>query len=169
MNDLQKAFIEARDIPYSIPLSYGAEDRCCSGKHKKLLEVFKNNGYEARWRVCTFKWGDMRLPANVAAVPHDDNSTHAYLEVKIGGEWKKVDATWDKPLACVLPVNDWNGSSDTAIAVPVISTYSPEESASMMDNENRKTIEADLGVNGKFYEAFNQWLVEVRQKSENNR
>ena len=161
-NNLHKLFIDIRDIPYSIPLSYGAEDRCCAGKHKKLLEALKNAGHDARWRVCTFKWSSMHLPENLLAVSHDNNSTHAYLEVKIGGEWKKVDATWDKSLASILPVNDWNEISDTTIAVSSITTYSPEESALIMSDETKESVEGDLKINGKFYEAFNQYLEQMR-------
>lgn len=164
MNHLQKVFIEIRDIPYSIPLSYGAEDRCCTGKHKKLFEILKKDGHDVRWRVCTFKWSDMSLPENLMAIPHDDNSTHAYLEIMIDGDWKKVDATWDKQLKNILPVNGWDGMSDTKIAVPVISTHSPEESLSIMKNENKEILEADLKINGSFYQAFNNWLEEIRLK-----
>jgi len=165
-NNLQKAFLEIRDIPYNIPLSYGAEDRCCTGKHKKLLEILKNDGYDVRWRVCTFKWSDMFLPEKVLEISHDDKSTHAYLEVSIGEEWKKVDATWDKPLTSIFPVNEWDGVSDTAIAVPYITIYSPDEDTStIMSNETREVIESDLKINGKFYEAFNQYLAEIRSRS----
>ena len=165
MNNLQKVFIEIRDIPYGIPLAYGTEDRCCAGKHKKFLEILKKDGYDVRWRVCTFKWSTMSLPENLLTVPHDDNSTHVYLEVMVGGEWKKVDATWDKPLENILPVNEWDGLSDTKIAVPVISTYSPEESFSIMEGESKEIVEADLEVNGSFYKALNAWLEEVRLKN----
>ncbi len=165
MNNLQNFFKEIRDIPYSIPLSYGAEDRCCTGKHKKLLEALKENGYEVRWRVCTFKWSDLPIPQDVSVVPHDDNSTHVYLEVMIEGAWKKVDVTWDKGISSALPVNEWDGVSDTPIAVPVISVHSPEESLVIVEAESKEVVEADLRVNGKFYDAFNRWLQGVRATS----
>jgi hypothetical protein len=164
MNNLQKVFIEIRDIPYSIPLAYGAEDRCCAGKHKKFFEILKKDGYDVRWRVCSFKWSAMSLPKNLLIIPHDDNSTHAYLEIVVDGEWKKVDATWDKFLKRILSINEWDGISDTKIAVPVILTYSPEESLSIMEDEGREIVEADLKVNGSFYKAFNNWLEEARLK-----
>ena len=150
MSNLQKAFIEIRDIPYGIPLSYGTEDRCCTGKHKKFFEILKKDGYDVRWRVCVFKWSNLSLPENLLIIPHDDSSTHAYLEVMINGDWKKVDATWDKPLKNILPVNEWDGVSNTKIAVPVISTYSPEKSLSIMENGSREIVEAGLKINGKF-------------------
>lgn len=164
MNNIKKAFIEIRDIPYSIPLFYGAEDKCCTGKHKKLFEILKKEGFDVRWRVCTFKWSDMQLPEKVSINQHDDNSTHAYLEVMIDGDWKKVDATWDKSLSTILPVNEWDSFSDTQIAVSVISIFSPEESLSIINNENKQVVEADLEINGKFYQAFNEWLEETRLK-----
>lgn len=162
MIDLQKTFQEIRDIPFHIPLSYTDEDRCCSGKHKKFLEILTENVYDARWRVCTFKWSTLHLPESVLAVPHSDDTTHAYLEITINSKWKKVDATWDMPLRKIFPVNEWDGVSDTTIAVPCISLYSPEESASIMANETQEMIENDLNINWKFYEALNKWLEEIR-------
>jgi hypothetical protein len=159
-----ETFRKIRDIPYSIPLSYGAEDRCCSGKHKQLLAMLEKEGYQLRWRICTFKWSNMKLPEELVAIPHQDDSSHAYLEIKIGEEWKKIDATWDKPLGRILPVNEWDRVSNTPIAVPFITTYSPEESLALITNETKEMIETDLANNGAFYKEFNEWLQQEREK-----
>jgi len=52
--DLISTFESIRDIPYRIPLKWGEEDNCCSGKHEKLFNLLKKNGYEVRYRVCVF-------------------------------------------------------------------------------------------------------------------
>ncbi len=162
--DTVLSFREIRDIPYRIPLAVAEPDDCCSGKAKRLLEALKAAGVEARYRVVTFRWSDVKLPESVAAVPHEDESTHVYLEVKVGDAWKIVDPTWDSGLRSIFAVNDWDGVSDTTIAVPVRETYSLEKSAEIMDKAgDADEIRADLEKNGAFYRAFNEWLESVRK------
>lgn len=157
-------FKAIRDIPYRIPLSAEESDECCSGKAKRLLEALKAAGVEARYRVVTFRWSDLKLPSSVVAVHHEDESTHVYLEVKIGDGWKNVDPTWDTGVRSILPVNDWDGVSDTTIAVPVRETYSAEKSADIMAHSaDSNEIMRDREKNGAFYKAFNDWLESVRK------
>lgn len=160
---LLNEFRRIRDIPYSIPLTFDEEDRCCTGKAKQLLAFLHANHVEARYRVCTFKWSDMPLPVSVVAVPHEDASTHVYVEAKINNIWIDLDATWDSGLRSVLPVNDWDGHSSTAIAVPVQSLLSHEESTRIMAMESRESFDSDITVNGAFYQALNKWFANVRE------
>jgi hypothetical protein len=81
----------------------------------------------------------------------------------ISGAYKIVDATWDSGLGKILPVNDWDGKSDTTIAVPSFNTFTPEKSLEIISSESKEAIEEDLKLNGAFYAAFNMWLAEVRQ------
>jgi hypothetical protein len=127
------AFERIRDIFYAIPLSPAEPDRCCSGKMKTLKAWCDVNGIPSRYRVCAFRWSDVGLPPDLLAVLHADDSTHVYLEVSLGGNWIDVDPTWDRGLAAVLPVNEWDGRNDTRIAVPPLSRFSHEESARIME------------------------------------
>ncbi|NTU66844.1 MAG: hypothetical protein HGB08_02860 [Candidatus Moranbacteria bacterium] len=162
-NKLVNAFNQVRDIPYKIPVSLGENDCCCSGKHMLLKKAFENLGYECRYRVCSFRWSDLKLPKGVCEAQHDDNSTHVYLEMKIDGEWKNIDATWDSGLSGVFHVNEWDGENDTEIAVPIMDLLSDEKSHEIMTNENIEVIRDDLKKNGEFYKAFNKWLEECRR------
>lgn len=163
MNEkMLKKFAEIRDIPYRIPLAVEEEDYCCSGKHIKLKQFFEENGFKARYRVCSFRWSDLDLPTEVARTPHEDDSTHVFLEVMIGDSWKIIDATWDRGLSAIFHVNDWDGESDTEIAVPAIEIYDTKRSDLLMTSEDNKAVEEDLIKNGKFYGAFNNWLESVR-------
>lgn len=155
-------FNKIRDIPYKIPTTTGEVDCCCSGKHIMLKKEFEELGYECKYRVCSFRWSDLNLSNDLNRVAHENNSTHVYLEVKIGNEWKNVDATWDRGLSCILPVNEWNGESDTKIAVPVVELFSDEESVKIMTNDDIEIIKDDLKKNGEFYIAFNNWLIKNR-------
>lgn len=95
MNNTIDIFNTIRDIPYRIPLSSKEKDECCSGKHIQLKNIFENMGIKSRFRVCSFQWSDMNLPEKITHIPHEDNSTHVYLEVFIENNWKNIDATWD--------------------------------------------------------------------------
>lgn len=158
-----KIFESIRDIPYSIPLAYEEKDNCCTGKNKRLLNFLEGEGYKARWRVCSFRWSDIKLPDDVLSKPHDDESTHAYLEVNIGGKWVPVDATWDNSLAKIFSINEWDSISATEVAVPCIELFTPEQSSEIIESETKEVVEEDLSKNGEFYKALNDWLESVRQ------
>jgi len=160
-----KEFEKVRDIPYRIPLFPEEPDECCTGKAEMLFKVFKKGGYEARYRLCTFRWNSLNLPKEIQKVPHDDNSSHTYLEIKIDEQWKVIDATWDSKLKDIFNANEWDGKSDTEIAVNCIECLSPEESLEYIKHIlTPEAIIFDLKVNRKFYKAFNEWLEMKRAK-----
>ena len=159
-----KEFNKVRDIPYRIPLSLEEPDDCCSGKADKLFKIFKDGGYNARYRLCTFRWSSLNLPKELQDIPHDDNSSHSYLEIEIDGKWKIIDVTWDKGLKGLFVVNEWDGKSDTEIAVPCIECLSPEKSLGYIKHVSTpEAIMSDLKLNGDFYKAFNKWLDDNRK------
>lgn len=173
MNNQQRIqiFESVRGVPYRIPLDAGEDSFSCLGKNKRLMKELQQLGLDVRWRVGTFRWSDLGLPKEIQKVPHDDDATHAYLEVNIRGEWKAIDATWDKVLSAVFPVAEWNGIDSTVVGVPLREIYSPEESASIMKPlddliEYEKAFVEDFKVNGEFYKAFNQWSREIREDKE---
>lgn len=155
-------FNKVRDIPYRIPLTSIEEDHCCSGKAKQLKQVLEQAGYQTRYCVCEFRWSDIPLPDEVSKISHEDLMTHVYLEVKINSNWIIVDPTWDSGIKSILPVNEWDGKSNTRVAVPVLETYGSGKSLEIVESEDKETIEADFAKNGEFYKAFNSWLEEVR-------
>ena len=58
--DIVSLFNSVRDIPYRIPLDPEEEDRCCSGKHEKLFNLLKKEGFKVRYRVCVFLWSSLK-------------------------------------------------------------------------------------------------------------
>ena len=161
--DLISIFNSVRDIPYRIPLKWDEEDTCCTGKCKKLLKLLKEKGYEVRYRVCCFLWSSLNLSSELAKIPHDDKSTHAYLEIKIDDGWKILDATWDNKLETIFDVNEWDGKSNTEIAVKSTKIFTPQKSLEIMNNQDEEVTNKDLEINGKFYKGFNEWLDKNRK------
>lgn len=160
--DLIFTFNSIRDIPYKILLKGGDEDNCCSGKHQKLFNLLKNEGYKVRYRVCVFLWSSLNLPSELAKVPHDDDCTHTYLEIELNNTWKILDVTWDKQLNHLFPINEWDGKSDTKIAVKPTRIFNPQKSLEIVSNQNIEKITKDLEINGEFYNRFNKWLEKNR-------
>lgn len=160
-----KYFLEVRDIPYRIPLAEGESDDCCSGKSIQLKDSLEKLGYTVRFRVCTFGWSSINLPVNVGEVPHKDLSTHSYLEVLINDSWRVVDPTWDRQIAKAFHINEWDGESATEIAVKPLEIISVEKSNVIMTSGESAVDDKDLKINGKFYEAFNIWLENLRSSS----
>jgi len=161
MNKIE-IFNKIRDIPYRIPLKWGEEDNCCSGKSEKLFDLLTKEGYEVRYRVCIFLWESINLPEELQKIPHDKDCTHTFLEIKIDGEWKVLDSSWDKGLKNIFHVNEWDGKSDTQTAVKPIKILSPEKSLEIVNEQDEEVITKDLEINGEFYKAFNEWLEKNR-------
>ncbi|MBI2583322.1 MAG: hypothetical protein HYW25_01520 [Candidatus Aenigmarchaeota archaeon] len=157
-------FRKVRDIPYRIPVKYGEEDFCCSGKSKLLHKLLTKEGCKVRYRVCVFRWSDLNIPQELEGIKHDKECTHTFLEIMIEGKWRVLDATWDSRLKNLFHVNEWNDKSAMKIAVKPIKTFSPEKSVDVIKKySGREAMERDLKANGKFYKAFNEWLEENRR------
>lgn len=162
--NLIEAFESIRDIPYRIPLSMTEEDNCCSGKAIRLKKILEAHGYDVRYRVCSFSWKEsFNLPRHIEDIPHDDASTHVYLEVKIETNWINVDPTWDVDLKDILDITHWDGMSNTPVAVRSITLFDDETSRKIMEESSDEDAEKDLDQNGKFYAALNDWFEENRK------
>lgn len=160
--NLISSFNSIRDIPYRIALKWGEEDNCCSGKHEKLFNLLTKQGYKVRYRVCVFFWSSSNLPKELKKIPHDGDCTHTYLEIYLDDNWKILDATWDSGLKNLFHINEWDGKSDTELAVKPIKTFTSERSLEIVKNQDASCIKKDLKINGKFYKAFNEWLDKNR-------
>lgn len=165
--NLVSLFNSIRDTHYRIPLKWGEEDNCCSGKHEKLFNILIKNGYDVRYRVCVFLWNSLNLPSELEKIFHEDDCTHTYLEIKIGGSWKILDATWDKNLKNLFHINKWDGKSNTEIALNPVKIFSPKKSLEIVNNQNEEVVKKDLLVNREFYKAFNDWLERKRNENKN--
>lgn len=159
-------FKRIRDIPYRIPLLLSENDCCCVGKHILLKKELEKLGYEARYRVCTFKWSDFNLPEKLQNIPHENDCSHLYLEFKNDNKWCTLDATWDQKLSPALQVDNWDGETGTDILVPALEILSVEKSNEIVTEYYAKDVfNKDIETSGDFYSAFNDWLESLRNNS----
>ena len=160
--DIVTTFSSIRDIPYKIPLSLDDKAVDCDKKHKKLLNLLTKQGLKVRFRICVFLWSELNVPAKILKISHIDKCEHLYLEVLINNQWITLDATWDIGLKNILKVNEWDGKSNTVIAVKPIRIYSSQEKRNLSHNETKKSFIEDIKINRAFYKAFNMWLEKNR-------
>ncbi|QQG39692.1 MAG: hypothetical protein HYS81_04975 [Candidatus Aenigmatarchaeota archaeon] len=162
-----RLFKTVRDIPYRIAVG-SEQDYCCSTKAAMLDKLLQTTGLRSRHIVCYFRWEDFDIPKDIIALPHEDPETHEYLEVWIPEKtaWAKVDATWDSRIRNMkIPIAEWDGLSDTKLAVSPLKTLSPENSTKFIDNEtqDRDAYEAYMEKNREFFVALNGWLDSMRR------
>ena len=152
-----------RDIPFKLPLSADEPAYSCSFKHVVLGTLLASLGLKVRFGLCRFLFNDLNLPESLKKIPHIDNTPHFYLEVynMEQARWMIVDATWDKGLDSKLPISEWDGRSDTILAVKPIEILKPIETPAEFD-QLRPQLAQQIKINGKFYEAFNKWVKSIR-------
>jgi hypothetical protein len=172
-NDAISYFAFVRDIPFRMPLSLGDPDYSCAGKHVILRTLLSSLGLKVRYALCRFSWNSLDISESLKQIPHEDVN-HVYLEVydEEHARWMSVDATWDKGLSSKLPVSEWDGRSDTMIAVKPIENLKPIEtqeefdewldSPPSMDEWLSLPLDSPSKVNGRFYEALNGWVESIR-------
>jgi len=112
-----------------------------------------------------FLWSDLDLPEDVREIPHKAVCVHRYLEAynQEQNKWIVVDATWDKRLYPKFKINEWDGKSDTELAVKPVKIYDEIRSQELVEIKPEQIIE-DLKINGEFYKAVNKWLETIRLK-----
>jgi hypothetical protein len=128
----------------------------------KLKQTCDDLDIPARYRVVQYKWSDLNLPENVLNIPHEDVSTHVYLEVYARDTWIDLDATWDPGLQSLFQVTEWNGEDSTPIAVPVIKTFDDVTSQKIMSTLDQDAWQEHMNINKPFYQAINECLEQTR-------
>ncbi|MCK9186592.1 hypothetical protein M0P48_04095 [Candidatus Gracilibacteria bacterium] len=152
-------FNSIRDIPFKIPLSIEDQSVDCDKKHKKLYDALKKEKIDVRFRVCTFLWSEQSIPKKILEIPHVDKCEHLYLEAFINKKWVTLDITWDILLNKIFAIKEWDGISDTDIAVKPLEILSQEENQNLSHNVNNvENFLEDIKNNRAFYKALNLWL-----------
>ena len=156
-----------QNIPYCFSLPKGPEyllkknKGVCSEKHLFLAKEFKKLGISVKFLLVKFDWRESSVPKKILSKRKSFFDWHLALKIKPDKKWIYLDATWDSKLKKTnLPVvENWDGKSDTKLAVKPINTI--EFPFSMYGflktlSKKRKNKEAE------FQKAFNEWLEEKR-------
>jgi hypothetical protein len=153
-------FNSVRDLTYHCPESKDDVDHRCWGKHRILYDRLKNAGYNVRYRVCEFRWDELKLPKEVSDKAPKELDVHLYLEIELDGKWIILDCSNDKALG---RYNEWDGKSDTNFQVKCKTILSPEESAKI-EEYDRKNYDKILKDYHELYVALNKFLDKIRKQ-----
>lgn len=160
MSNIEKAvekFYEIRNIPYHIALNEKEENWQCETKNRALAKELEKLGYETRERIGLFRWSEVNMPKEIKDLPHDDESSHLYLEVITPGnnDWVKVDCTWNPELKKAgFPISEWNGTDSTEVALSCYEIIPVEKNEEYLNDID---YDEDMETNYKIYDAFNKY------------
>lgn len=175
-------FEHIRDIPYKLITTLYDPDRAlegllegnagsCTPKHFLMGHMFHRLGLEVRYVTSSFLWDSPDVsytPEMRELAGQLPPEYHLSCLMKLQGEWKLVDATWDIPLENGgLPVNhSWDGYSGTMNAV------SPREMIEHDSIAERNTFtlekrgdwsQTTLERRDRFFTMFNEWVEKLRE------
>ncbi len=148
-------FNQIRNKPYHISTE-GESGSACTEKSLQLIKELNKLGLQARLIVGFMKWSRLKLPEELTNIPHDDDSSHAFVEIKNDkNRWVYIDPTWNPELAVAgFPIAKWDGINETSIALNCHKILSAEESEEHMKQVDFKR---DMKSNKIFYRAFNNY------------
>lgn len=153
-------FNSVRDVPYHCSESKKDVDYSCWGKHRLLYDKLKRAGYTVRYRVCEFRWDELKFPKEISKKAPKKTDFHLYLEIELDGKWIILDCSNDKALG---RYNEWDGKSDTEFQVKCKRILSPEESAKI-EKSNRENYDKTLEEYHELCVAINKFLDKIRKR-----
>lgn len=167
-------FKTVRDLPYEIGpahegevlLQYGRGG--CGAKNRYLAQYFYENGFQVKVCWTEYRWQDLGiLPEKIKNHPNAKRvGHHVYVKVKINNRWILIDASWDRGLCPVLPVNfGWDGKSDQMPAVQVKheQCLAYPEPYITWRKKNKKPIKITNKGRG-FARLMNDWFESIRKR-----
>jgi hypothetical protein len=119
---LISVYEKVQKIPYRVckfdegEINGGLKFGDCRHKHFLLKRLLEKEGFNVKRVKVIFNWADLPLPHSTLSILRAGTIwDHDSLNVEIGGEWIKVDCTWNPGLKIKgFPVTEnWDGKSDT--------------------------------------------------------
>ena len=160
-----KIFELVRDIEYRIPLNEHESNNACHGKSWLLYNLLRAYGFNARLRACSFKWSKLKIPEEFKKYIVKDDGLHAYVEIcldsndnNLNNKWILLDASFDSKLIKKLPVNIWDGQTDTKLQIVPIKIYNPKQSYKLLSEYKRDYIS-----NRKLFQKLNKNYEKIRK------
>lgn len=127
----------------------------CNKKRDLLKNLLGGEGFESRDLDAIFDWTDLPIPQEIIRILRNSGThqKHHLLEIRVNGNYIKIDATWNPELGNRgFPVTkNWDGNSDTEPITPgTILFYDPFF---------RKVSLPYFPIErGDFAREFNEWL-----------
>lgn len=153
----KQLFLAVRDLPYKI--SNRSKDTSCVAKTKLLGELLSRAGLDCQVWKAIVKWNQTNIPDDLIQMTQRETVNHLFLKVLIPEtkKWIILDPTWDKRFLGTLPVNDWDGISNTQLA------YSSKKL------ELLSTIEEfdfrDFDPEDTFTKKLNKWYLSLAERN----
>jgi hypothetical protein len=174
-------FEAVRDIPYG---STGERDPekivtenlgSCSGKHLLLSKLLDLLGFENKIVTCFHHFNEALpdrtdYPDRFKQIIRNHNviDFHHFVNLKRGGRWLNIDATWDCHLHDFgFPVNfGWQGYTDTTVAVKPIRFYpETDDLVGLKIKLIDELPQHDKEIRAEFLSLLTEWLKEIRSKA----
>ncbi len=152
-------FNKVRDLPYHCPENLNDKNYTCWGKHRILYTELKKLGYKVRFRVCSFKWSELKLQKEIYRLAPKDLDKHLYLEIFLNNRWIILDCSDDYKLP---RYNIWDGKSDCKLEVKAIHIFSPAESITI-EREMKKDFKIIIKKYKQLYKSINSFLSKIRE------
>lgn len=159
-DNIVNLFEKVRDIPYHCDVTRNPQNLfkknrgSCFEKNVYLGNRLEDIGYDVKYMKAEFEWDKLPISDSTLSLLDDKDSEHLFLEVKMEDRWISIDSTFDSELekAGFRVETDWDGKSDTIIAVP------PDEISEWRDIP--KIIEVDDKL--EFFTQLNRELEKKR-------
>ncbi len=178
---LVRVFEKVRDIPYGSTGERNprhilqANIGSCSGKHILLNNLFRALGFESKVLTCLHHFNEA-LPSGNTCPPrlremmrnYKIIDFHHFIKLQNRDKRLDVDATWDALLKDYgFPVNlDWDGESDTTIAVKPITFYpETEDIAGLKKRLIAELSPKDRKIRREFMRLLTDWLRQIRSRA----
>lgn len=154
----KQIFEEIRARPYGVGYRVGEISDNCYYKGLDLLQRLGAMGYTVRGRIGEIDWRETPMPEEVLAlIPVGMDSTHFYVEVLLGEEWRILDTSFQPRLAKYgFTIGGWD---EGVSCFRITKLYSLEENVAYHAKwEDPVLLAAEFESAGPFLKAVNEWF-----------
>lgn len=153
-------FNDVRDkFEFYLPRNIKDCQHTCVQKHELLKNILEQEGYNVNIGAVNFKWSNQTFPPQVKKYLNtaNDNEYHFFLKVKIDGEYKYVDCTFENKF---VKYNRWNGRDSTKVAVKKGIEVIDYQQVTDIFNEyhTQRSWKDKIETTGEFYTAANKFF-----------
>jgi len=166
----KKMFEEVRDIPFEIVFGASIDYQKaieslkihkkagCTSKHLYLGNFYEKLGSKVLYLTYIFYWEDQEFLNRHLKNLSKNLPERYHLALKVDNEL--IDATFDKFLAPIFPVNEFENCEVSVVYVDKIEHHTVQERIEYVKSKTKNMNELL-----KFYEELNRYLIKIRNKN----